>query len=77
MPAIQALTFEGRLGLLVERGIVWRDNRRLERLLRQAKLKQAQACRRTSTIAAVEDWTSGSWSRWPDAIGYDIRKTCC
>ena len=44
MPASQELTFEDRLGLLVEREIVWRDNRRLERLLRQAKLKQAQAC---------------------------------
>ena len=44
MPASQALTFEDRLSLLVEREIVWRDNRRLERLLRQAKLKQAQAC---------------------------------
>jgi len=44
MPASQALAFEDRLGLLVEREIVWRDNRRLERLLRQAKLKQAQAC---------------------------------
>jgi DNA replication protein DnaC len=44
MPASQALTFEDRLGLLVEREVVWRDNRRLERLLRQAKLKQAQAC---------------------------------
>ena len=44
MPASQTLAFEDRLGLLVEREIVWRDNRRLERLLRQAKLKQAQAC---------------------------------
>ncbi len=44
MPASQALAFEDRLGLLVEREIVWRDNRRLERLLRQARLKQAQAC---------------------------------
>lgn len=44
MPASQALTFEDRLSLLVEREIVWRDNRRLERLLRHAKLKQAQAC---------------------------------
>ena len=44
MPASQELTFEDRLGLLVEREIVWRDNRRLERLLRQARLKQAQAC---------------------------------
>jgi len=44
LPASQELAFEDRLGLLVEREIVWRDNRRLERLLRQAKLKQAQAC---------------------------------
>ncbi len=34
MPASQELAFEDRLGLLVEREIVWRDNRRLERLLR-------------------------------------------
>jgi DNA replication protein DnaC len=40
MPASQELTFEDRLALLVEREITWRDNRRL----RQAKLKQAQAC---------------------------------
>ncbi len=44
MPACQELTFEDRLSLLVEREITWRDNRRLARLLRQAKLKQAQAC---------------------------------
>ena len=44
LPASQSLTFEDRLGLLVEREISWRDNRRLERLLRLAKLKQAQAC---------------------------------
>lgn len=44
MPASQELGFEDRLGLLVEREIIWRDNRRLERLLRQARLKQAQAC---------------------------------
>jgi DNA replication protein DnaC len=44
MPASQKLAFEDRLGLLVEREIVWRDNRRLERLLRQAKLKLAQDC---------------------------------
>ena len=30
--------------LLVEREIIWRENRRLARLLRQAKLKQTQAC---------------------------------
>ncbi len=44
LPASQDLTFEDRLGLLVDREIAWRDNRRLERLLRSAKLKQSQAC---------------------------------
>ena len=44
MPSSQELTFEDRLTLLVEREVLWRDNKRLERLLRQAKLKQPQAC---------------------------------
>lgn len=44
MPNSQELTFEDRLTLLVEREVLWRDNKRLERLLRQAKLKQPQAC---------------------------------
>lgn len=44
LPASQDLSFEDRLGLLVDREITWRDNRRLERLLRSARLKQSQAC---------------------------------
>lgn len=44
MPACLDLSFEDRLGLLVDRECHWRDNRRLERLLRAAKLKHAQAC---------------------------------
>lgn len=44
LPASQDLSFEDRLGLLVDRECHWRDNRRLERLLRTAKLKHAQAC---------------------------------
>jgi DNA replication protein DnaC len=43
-PACQELTFDDRLGLLVDRERHWRDNRRLERLLRAAKLKHPQAC---------------------------------
>lgn len=43
-PACQELAFEDRLGLLVDREASWRSNRRLERLLRQAKLKHPQAC---------------------------------
>jgi DNA replication protein DnaC len=42
-PEIAELSFEERLGLLVDREITERDNRRLTNRLRQAKLKQ-QAC---------------------------------
>jgi len=38
-PAVQELGFEQRLGMLVEREIIERDNRRLDRLLRAAKLR--------------------------------------
>ena len=44
LPACQELAFEDRLGLLVDRERSWRDGRRLERLLRSAKLKHADAC---------------------------------
>jgi DNA replication protein DnaC len=42
-PELPALSFEERLGLLVDREVAVRDTRRLTRLLRQAKLKVA-AC---------------------------------
>lgn len=38
-PSYQALSFEDRLGLLVDRELTDRDNRRLERNLRTAKLR--------------------------------------
>jgi len=44
LPACDDLAFEDRLGLLVDRERHWRDNRRLDRLLRAAKLKHADAC---------------------------------
>jgi len=43
MPDIAALTFEERLGLLVDRELTERENRRLTTRLRQAKLRQT-AC---------------------------------
>jgi DNA replication protein DnaC len=45
-PEYDGLSFEERLGLLVDRELAERDNRRLERYLRQAKLR---------TNAVVED----------------------
>lgn len=44
LPACHDLAFEDRLGLLVDRERCWRDARRLDRLLRQAKLKHPDAC---------------------------------
>ena len=42
--AMAELSFDERVGLLVEREHTWRENRRLTRLLREAKLKSSQAC---------------------------------
>ncbi len=38
------LSFDERLSMLVDREQSWRDNRRVTRLLREAKLKSSQAC---------------------------------
>jgi DNA replication protein DnaC len=43
-PITQSLSFEERFGLLVDRELTHRDSKRLERLLKQAKLKHASAC---------------------------------
>lgn len=43
-PAATALSFDERLSLLVDRERVWRENRRVSRLLREARLKSSQAC---------------------------------
>ena len=43
-PITQSLSFEERFGLLVDRELTHRDAKRLERLLKQAKLKHASAC---------------------------------
>jgi DNA replication protein DnaC len=43
-PAVQALAFEERLALIVDRERLYRDNQRRTRLLRGARLKVAAAC---------------------------------
>jgi DNA replication protein DnaC len=43
-PATHELSFEERLALLVDRELLYRDNRRLARLLKEAKLRLAAAC---------------------------------
>ena len=42
--AATALGFDERLTLLVQREVAWRDNRRLARILKAAKLKVSAAC---------------------------------
>ena len=42
--AVASLSFDDRFSLLVDHEQTWRENRRLTRLLREAKLKSSQAC---------------------------------
>ena len=51
-PVATGLAFEDRFGLLVDRELAWRDTRRLERLLKQAKLMYPRPASRISTPAA-------------------------
>lgn len=43
-PSTHELSFEERFALLVEREVLYRDNRRLSRLLKEAKLRLGGAC---------------------------------
>ena len=53
MADIAALSFEERVGLLVDRELTERDTRRLTTRLRQAKLRAS----RISTIGILGAWT--------------------
>jgi DNA replication protein DnaC len=43
-PEVHKLSFDERLGLLVDAEWLWRENKRLERTLKEAKLRLTQAC---------------------------------
>lgn len=43
-PTAESLPFEERVGLLLDREVSWRDSKRLDRLLKSARLKFPQAC---------------------------------
>ncbi|MDQ2943235.1 MAG: IS21-like element helper ATPase IstB [Candidatus Dormibacteraeota bacterium] len=68
--AVHGLAFEERVGLLVEREVVHRENRRLSRLLQVAALKQ-RACledldfrsRRGLDRSQIASLASGDWIR--------------
>lgn len=44
LPASYSLSFDERLGLLLDRELAWRDNKRLKRMRKQAELKYAGTC---------------------------------
>ena len=71
------LPFEQRLALLVQREVDWRDSKRLERLLKAARLKVSSACLRTSTGAPAGAWAGRSSPAWPAATGCAMAITCC
>lgn len=52
-PVAQKLSFEERFGLLVDRESTWRDTRRLERLLKAARLKYPSACMEDIDVRAA------------------------
>ncbi|WP_290651678.1 IS21-like element helper ATPase IstB [Aquisalimonas sp.] len=70
-PATHELCFEERLALLVERELLVRDNRRLSRLLKAARLRLAGACiedidyrhPRGLKRAQIAGLASGEWLR--------------
>ena len=76
LPACQDLAFEDRLGLLVDRERSWRDGRRLERLLRSAKLKHAEACLEDVSYSGgrgldkrlIANLSGGDWIRQGQSI---------
>jgi DNA replication protein DnaC len=69
--AASALGFDERLSLLVQREVAWRDDRRLARLLKAAKLKVSSACiedinwrsSRALDQALVATLAGGDWIR--------------
>jgi DNA replication protein DnaC len=69
--ASATMTFTDRLALLVQREIDWRDNKRLGRLLKAAKLKATSACiedidwrgSRGLDRTLITQLTSGDWLR--------------
>jgi len=54
-PSLTPLSFDERLGLLVDAEWMYRENRRLARTLKDARLKIAQACLEDLDYAAKRD----------------------
>ena len=76
-PATHELAFEERLALLLDREILARDNRRLTRLLKAARLRLPGACSRISTTASPAACNARRWHSSPPASGSTTNTTCC
>lgn len=69
--AVAELPFEQRLALLVQREVDWRDSKRLQRLLKAARLKVSSACledidwrgSRGLSREVINSLASGDWLR--------------
>jgi hypothetical protein len=57
-PATTQLSFEERFALLVDRQWNWRQNRALERRLKEGRASKARPAWKISTSARLVDWTS-------------------
>ena len=68
MPDIEELAFEERLGLLIDREVTERENRRLTSRLRRAKLKHT-AAREDIDYRYPRAWINPLSNHWPPASG--------
>ena len=82
--AANALGFDERLTMLVQREVAWRDDRRVQRLLKSAKLKVSSACveninwraSRSLDRALVAALAEGNWLRQGQNL-LITGATCC
>jgi hypothetical protein len=67
-PSLHDLSFEERLGLLVDEETTYRENRRLQRLLREAKLRD-NACVEDIDYRHPRAWSGVVWRPSSVVIG--------
>jgi DNA replication protein DnaC len=68
LASYEELSFEERVGMLTDREWIDRENRKLERRMKAAKLK-IPASMEDKTIAPAAGWTHPSCALWPTAAG--------
>lgn len=75
LTASTSLSFEERFGMVVDRELAWRDTRRLERLLKSAKLKNPKPASRTSSTGRAAVSTRASSRHSLVVTGSATRRT--